>query len=148
MPSMAFRSVSVQIAPEAGGGSAVVAHTLLSAEDARALTGALAWQRSRDHLVAAHETADAVLAFRSLASLVDELEVVAGSEHGGPVTLRSPQVALLAEAATRYVHARDHDGHQPLEERERIARLGAMREALFDLVARLAGAEQEARSRA
>lgn len=148
MQCMSFASVRLQLAPQPGGGSAVVAHALLGAADARALVEALSWQRSRDHLVTAMETAEEILALRALAALVDELEVVAATEHGGPVTLTSAQVALVAEAATRYVAARDHDGHQPPEERDRLERLSAMGEPLFELVGQLASAEQEARSSA
>jgi len=103
------------------------------------IADALAWQRSQDHQVAALDTPEAVLAFRALATLLDEVETIA-EQDGGPMMLTHDQVALLAEAAARYVAARHSDEHLPQAESERIERLRALIGPLFERVSQMAGA--------
>ncbi len=145
MELVSFADPTIRVAPVAGGGHELVAGALLSAADARALADALAWQRTRDHQVAAFDTAEAVLAFRRLAALVDEIEGVAGRSPGGPVTVTQDQAMLLAEAAACYVAARDGEDHVPPRERERIDRLRTLSGPLFELVARFARAGEAQR---
>lgn len=141
MDGVSFASVNLQMLPVAGGSLEIVASALLTGADGRALSDALAWQRTHDHQVVALESVEAILAYRSLAALVDEIDTVASSS-GGPITLTAAQTRLLAEAACRYVAARDSEGHLPQRERERIDRLDALGAPLFELVARFAEAEE------
>jgi hypothetical protein len=145
MDAVSFASANLQVVPVAGGSTEIVASALLTATDGRALGDALAWQRAQDHQVQTFDTVEAVLAFRSLAALVDEIETVAGQAPGGPITLTAGQAALLAEAAHRYVAVRDSDEHLPQRERERIDRLRSLGGPLFELVARFAQAEEAER---
>lgn len=142
MEAVSFTSRRFQIADGPAGTRDVVLSTIVSAADARALGSALSWQRQADYLAPATESADQVLALRALVLLVDQFEAL--QSGGGPVMLREDQVLLLAEASHRYVAARDVDGHQPPQERERIARLKSLGGPLFDLVADFAGAQAEA----
>ena len=145
MDGVSFASVTLQLVPVGGGSMGIVASALLTGADGRALTDALAWQRTHDHQIATLETVEAILAYRSLATLVDEIDAIASSE-GGPITLTAAQTKLLAEAACRYVAARDReDEHVPVRERERIDRLRALGGPLFELVARFAEAEEAER---
>jgi hypothetical protein len=146
MDGVSFASVNLQLVPVGGGSMEIVASALLTGADGRALSDALAWQRTHDHQVVALDTVEAVLAYRSLAALVDEIEAVAGSSPGGPITLTAAQTKLLAEAACRYAAARDReDEHVPARERERIDRLRALGGPLFELVSRFAEAEEAER---
>lgn len=138
---MSFVPRSFHVTDGPLGSRSVQVATVLSGADVRALAAAVAWQRTRDFLAPSVESAEGVLALRALQSLADALEPLMGD--GGPVSLGSPQVALLAEAASRYVAERDADGHQPPAERERIAKLRALTGPLFDTVGDLAGAEAE-----
>lgn len=142
MDVVSFADANLQVVAAARGERQVVLATLLSGADARALAEALAWQRSQDHQVVALDTPDAVLAFRSLATLVDEIETIA-DQDGGPVMLTHDQVALLAESAARYVAARHSDEHLPQRETERIERLRGLIGPLFERVSQLAGAREE-----
>jgi hypothetical protein len=145
MSMVSFADRSFRVAPVAGGGSEVVLTSLLSAADARALGTAVAWLRTREHLAPAIESAEGVLALRALMGLADVLDEVAEAAPGMPVDLRRSQVGLLAEAVTRYVADRDEDeGYAPPEQRDRLKRLRAMGDRLFDVVADFAGAEAEA----
>jgi hypothetical protein len=141
---MSFTSRRFMVVSGPMGDQDVVLSTILGSADARALRDALAWQRSTDFLAPSVEHADDVLALLALVALLDQVEEIAGSTHGGPTTLTEPQVAMLAEASTRYVAERDIDAHQPLPERERINRLKALSDPLFDLVAHFVGAREEA----
>jgi hypothetical protein len=143
MDCASFATANLQIVPVAGGSSEIAASALLCGADGRALADALAWQRAQDHQVIAFDTVEAVLGYRALVGLVDEIEAVAGP--GGPITLTAAQAALLAEAATRYVAARDSDEHLPQRERDRIERLRSLGGPLFELVARFAQAEEAQR---
>jgi hypothetical protein len=138
---MSFAPRSFHVAPGPSGTAAVQVATVVSGADARALESAVAWQRTTDFLAPSVESAEQLLALRALQSLADVLGTL--SADGGPVSLDAGQVALLAEAASRYVAQRDVDGHQPAPERERIAKLRELTGPLFDTVADLAGAEQE-----
>jgi hypothetical protein len=145
MDGVSFASVNLQLVPVAGGSMEIVASALLTGADGRALSDALGWQRTYDHQVTALESVEAVLAYRSLAVLVDEIDVIAGSS-GGPITLTAAQTKLLAESACRYVAVRDReDEHIPVRERERLDRLRALGAPLFELVARFAEAEEAER---
>jgi hypothetical protein len=144
MEAMSFSSTSWQVLPFAGGAREMTVNTLVGSADARALADALSWQRAQDHLATAMETVEGILALRELIGTHDTMEAVGTSEHGGPVTLTMPQVALLAEAAARYVASRDHEGHQPLEDRERSERLRHLAGPLFELVGSFARHEREA----
>ena len=141
MEPVSFADAQLQPVPVAGGGRQLALATLLGGADARVLTEALAWQRAQDHQIAALDTPDAVLAFRALATLIDEIETIA-DQDGGPVMLTHEQVALLAEAAARYVSARDSDEHLPEPERARIDRLRGLIGPLFERVSQMAGASE------
>jgi hypothetical protein len=142
MDVVSFADANLQVVAAAGGEQELVLATLLSGADARALADALAWQRAQDHQVVALDTPDAVLAFRALATLVDEVETIA-DQDGGPVMLTQAQVALLAESAARYVAARHSDEHLPVAETERIERLRGLIGPLFERVSQMAGARDE-----
>lgn len=143
---VSFTDRSFRVAPVAGGGSEVVLTSLVSAADAKALSTALAWMRTREHLAPAMESAEQVLALRSIVALVDLLDEVGEHPPGIPVDLRGPQVRLLAEAVSRHVAERDADeGYAPPAERDRLKRLRGISGRLFDAVADFAGAEAEAR---
>jgi hypothetical protein len=142
MDVVSFADANLQVVAVAGGGQQLVLATLLSGADARALSDSLAWQRSQDHQVASLDTPEAVLAFRLLATLLDEIETIA-DQDGGPVMLAHDQVALLAESAARYVAARHSEEHQPQRETERIARLRALVAPLFERVSQMAAAREE-----
>lgn len=139
MDAVSFADANLQVIAAAGGEQQLVLATLLSGADARVLADALAWQRSQDHQVAALDTPEAVLAFRALATLLDEVETIA-EQDCGPMMLTHDQVALLAEAAARYVAARHSDEHLPQAESERIERLRALIGPLFERVSQMAGA--------
>src|SRR5690349_20320775 len=98
MGAMTFADASLQVVAVAGGGQQLVLATLVSGVDARALAESLAWQRAQDHQATAMDTPEAVIAFRALATLLDEVETIA-DQDGGPVMLSADQVALLAESA-------------------------------------------------
>jgi hypothetical protein len=142
MDVVSFADANLQVVAVAGGEQELVLATLLSGADARALADALAWQRARDHQLGTLETPEAVLAFRALATLVDEIETIA-DQDGGPVMLTHDQVALLAESAARYVAARDSDEHLPARETERIERLRGLIGPLFERVSQMAGAREQ-----
>lgn len=144
MDGSSFASVNLRLVPVAGGSIEIVASALLCGADGRALSDALAWQRTYDHQVASMETVEEILRLRALSALVDEIEAVA-AQSGGPISLTAPQAKLLAEAAHRYVAERDSDEHLPARERERIDRLRALGGPLFELVARFAEAEEAER---
>lgn len=137
---VSFTSNSIQIGGDPGEPAAFVA-SLVSAADARALAQALAWQRSRQYLAPAAETADDVLALRAIVSVVDAVEHVAA---GGPLHLSQAQVLLLTEAAALYVAERDHDEYMDPAERERITRLRALSDRLMGVAADLAAALERA----
>jgi ABC-type branched-subunit amino acid transport system ATPase component len=142
MEAVSFADAHLQVVATAGGGREIVLATLLSGSDARTLAEALAWQRTQDHQVATLDTPEAVLAFRALATLIDEIETIA-EQDGGPVMLTEAQVATLAESAARYVAARHSDEHLPARETERIERLRSLMGPLFERVSQLAGAREE-----
>ncbi|MBX5443197.1 MAG: hypothetical protein IRZ32_16925 [Solirubrobacteraceae bacterium] len=142
MEPVSFAHAELQVVPVAGGDDEVVLATNLTAADARALVEALSWQRARDHLVPAIETAEHVLALRELTALVDLLEVVADDPHGGPVVLNGPRLRLLAEAACRYAHERDGEGYVTGEVRDRVERLRNLTGPLFEWAARVAQADR------
>jgi predicted ATPase len=141
MDVVSFADANLQVVAVAGGGQQLVLATLLSGADGRALADSLAWQRSQDHQVAALDTPEAVLAFRLLATLLDEIETIA-DQDGGPVILTHGQVALLAESAARYVAARHSEEHLPQRETERIARLRGLVGPLFERVSQMASASE------
>jgi hypothetical protein len=142
MDIVSFSDANLQVVAAAGGDQQLVLATLLSGADARALADSLAWQRAQDHQIGALDTPEAVLAFRSLATLLDEIETIA-DQDGGPVMLTHEQVALLAESAARYVAARHSDEHLPARETERIERLRGLIGPLFERVSQMAGARDE-----
>ena len=141
---MSFVQARYQPVVAADGSRRVELTTMVGAADARALSDALAWQRAREFLAPAVESFEQVLALRALVRLVDQLDEVADKPDGGPLVLNEPDVAMLAEVSTTYVAERDTEEHQARPERERIARLRDLTEPLFDLVAHLALAREEA----
>lgn len=146
MSMVSFADRTFRVAPVAFGPSEVVLTSLVSAADARALATAVGWWRSKEHLAPAIESADGVLALRATMTLVDVLDEVGESAPGMPLELRGPQVRLLAEAVATYVADRDADeGYAPPEQHDRLKRLRAIGDRLFDAVADFAGAEAEAR---
>jgi hypothetical protein len=142
MDVVSFSAANLQVVTVAGGERQLVLATLLSGADARALADGMAWQRSQDHQTASLDTPDAVLAFRALATLLDEVETIA-DQDGGPVMLTHDQAALLAESAARYVAARHSDEHLPARETERIDRLRGLIGPLFERVSQMAGAREQ-----
>jgi hypothetical protein len=142
MDVVSFADANLQMVAAAGGEQQLVLATLVSGADARVLAEALAWQRSQDHQAVALDTPEAVHAFRALATLVDEMDTIA-EQDGGPVMLTHEQVALLAEAAARYVAARHSEEHLPEAERERIERLRGLIGPLFERVSQMAGAGRQ-----
>jgi hypothetical protein len=142
MDVVSFSDANLQVVAVAGGEQQLVLATLLSGADARALADGMAWQRSQDHQTASLDTPDAVLAFRALATLLDEVETIA-DQDGGPVMLTHDQVALLAESAARYVAARHSEEHLPARETERIDRLRGLIGPLFERVSQMAGAREQ-----
>jgi hypothetical protein len=140
---VSFAPRSFHVVPGPLGHQEVAVATVLSAADARALGEAVAWQRTQDFLAPSIEDAGGVQALRAIVRLVDVLDEL---PEGGPVTLSQGQVALLAEAASRYVAERDVEGHQPAPERERLGKLRELQGPLFDTVADFAGAEAELRA--
>lgn len=146
MTVASLTSRTFRLAPAPGGEQEVVATVLLSAADGRALSEALAWVRQRDYLAPAVESADQILALRSMTALIDQIDGIVDDGHGAPVDLAQEQVALLGEAAVRYAAARDlEDGYVAPGERDRVARLRVLSHRLFDLSADFAGAVAEAR---
>jgi hypothetical protein len=141
---MSFTHRHFDIAPGAAGTRHVVLSTIVSADDARALGVALARQRSREFLAPAAEHADDVLALRSLVALVDQMETIGATAHGGPVTFQEGQIALLAEATAMYLSEQDGDGFQEQAARSRNERLRALNGPLFDLVSHFSAAAAEA----
>ncbi len=144
MNVVSFADANLQVVAAAGGEQQLVLATLLSGADARALADALAWQRAHDHQAAAMDTPEAVLVYRALAALLDEVETIA-DQDGGPVMVTHDQVALLAESAARYVAARHSEEHLPARETERIERLRGLVGPLFERVSQMAGALDELR---
>lgn len=142
MDVVSFADANLQVVAVAGGEQQLVLATLLSGADARVLADALAWQRTQDHQVAAMDTPEAVIAFRALVTLLDEIETIA-DQDGGPVMLTHDQVALLAESAARYVAARHSEEHLPQEESERIERLRGLIGPLFERVSQMAGPREQ-----
>lgn len=144
MSMVSFADRSFRVAPLAGGVSEVVMTSLVSAADAKALSTALAWMRTREHLAPAMESAEQVLALREMVALVDLLDEVGENAPGMPVDLRGAQVRLLTEAVSRHVAERDADeGYAPPAEHDRLKRLRAISGRLFDATADFAGAEAE-----
>ena len=141
---MSFATRSFRIAPGPLGSEDVVLDTLITAVDARALSTALAWLRSREYLAPEIDSADTVLALRALVVVVDLLDdVTVDGGQGAPLSLRQDQVLLLAEGANRYVAERDIEGYMDPRERERLERLRILGERLFDSSADFAGAVAE-----
>lgn len=132
----------------AGGGGGVVVDAPGLPVDLDALRDALAWRRTESSVAELHDV-DAVLALRALISLDDRL--LAALETGGEivlVTLTREDVVTLCGLAADYVTARDVEEYQPLDERERIARLRALSGTLMDTCSEFAAAEDEARAKA
>jgi hypothetical protein len=142
MDAMSFADANLQVVAVAGGEQQLVLATLVSGADSRALAESLAWQRSQDHQVTAMDTPEAVIAFRALVTLLDEIETIA-DQDGGPVMLSGDQVGLLAESAARYVAARHSEEHLPQPESERIDRLRGLIAPLFERVSQMAGAREQ-----
>jgi hypothetical protein len=142
MDVVSFADANLQVVAVAGGGQQLVLATLLSGADARVLADALAWQRTQDHQIGAMDTPEAVIAFRGLATLLDEVETIA-AQDGGPVMLTHDQVALLAESAARYVAARHSEEHLPQAESERIERLRGLIGPLFERVSQMSGPREQ-----
>lgn len=143
MVGVSFAERSFQVVDGPMGSRDLVLGTLVTTADARALADALAWRRTRDHLAAPAEDADAVLALRAIIELVDQLETLTTGDHAGPMTLSQPQVVLLAETVATYVAERGSEEFTPAPERERLTRLRTLTDPLFDLVAAYAGAREE-----
>jgi hypothetical protein len=143
MEGVSFSTRSFQVVDGPGGVPTVLLGAIVTVADARALADAASWWRSAEYLAPRIEDAEAVLALRSVVELLDQFEALAAGDHAGPVTLARRQVALLAEVVARYLSERDGDDYQAPAERERIGRLRALRDPLFDLVAAFAGAEAE-----
>lgn len=144
MTVASFGSSSFRVAVVGGAPDVVVTDALVGAPDARALSAALGWMRTREFLAPAAESADQVLALRAIQWLVDEMDVIAGASPGAPVTLTQAQVALLAEATARCLADRaDGEGYVPPAERERLERLRVLADRLFGLSADFAGAVAE-----
>ncbi|WP_205698293.1 hypothetical protein [Conexibacter sp. SYSU D00693] len=142
---MSFASRNFQVV-DGPAGREVAMSALVSSADARALAAALGWRRQQQFLAPAMESADEVLAMRSVVALLDVLEVVADGP-GSPITLNRDQTALLAEGAQLYIADRDaDDGYRPPAERERLGRLRTLGDQLFDAVTDFAGAVDEARA--
>lgn len=140
---VSFTTYSVQLAPLVAGGDPVATvASLVSSADARALAHALAWQRSRQFLAPAAETADEVLALRELVTLIDAVEGVAEA-GGGPLHLTQGQVVLLVEAAALHTAERDVEEYTAPAERERLVRLRTLSDRLMGIAAELAAAAQQ-----
>jgi hypothetical protein len=137
---VSFTANSIQIGGDPDEPAAFVA-SVVSAADARVLAHALAWQRSRQYLAPAAETADDVLGLRALIGVIDAVEHVSA---GGPLHLSQAQVLLLTEAAALYVAERDHDEYMEAAERERISRLRALSDRLMGIASDLSTALQQA----
>ncbi len=144
MEAVSFTANSIQLSPGVEGDAVASVDSLVGAADSRALSHALAWQRSRRFLAPAAETAEDVLALRELVVVIDALEHVSA---GGPLHLSQPQVLLLTEAAAMYVAERDHDEYMEPAERERIERLRTLSDRLMGIAADLATALQQAAAR-
>jgi len=138
---VSFTANSIQIGGEPGVPAAFVA-SVVSAADARALAHAVGWQRTRQFLAPAAETADEVLALRELVTVVDALELVAAA-GGGPLHLSQPQVLLLTTAATLYAAEGDTEDYIPPAERERLERLRTLSDRLMGVAADLAAALEQ-----
>jgi hypothetical protein len=140
----AFMDRSYRIGPDGHG---VVCDTVVGGQDLIALSDALAWRRdevSRVELDDAH----AVLTLRGLMVVDDMLVAASGFEHAAPLTVNREQVHMLCEIAGAYVAARDVEGYQAPEERDRIERLRVLAGGLMDCCSELAAAEDEVRERA
>ena len=146
MVGVSFATRSFQVVDGPMGAHDVVLGTLVTVGDARVLADALSWRRTRDHLARPAESADEVLALRALVELVDHLETLTTGDHAGPMTLTQPQVLLLTESVAAYVVERGSEEFTPAPERERLARLRALSEPLFDLVAGFNAASEQLRA--
>lgn len=144
MDTLAFTDRSFRVAPE---GQTVVCDTFAARADLDALRDALAWRRARLQAATFDDAAE-VLVLRDLVALDDHLADAAATGSPAPLTVSAERARLLCELAGSYVAARDVDGHRPLEERNRIARLRELSGRLMDACSDLAGAEAEARARA
>lgn len=137
MEGVSFTANRIRVSPGVDREPVATVDALVVAADALALAQALAWQRSRQFLAPAAETAADVLALRELVTVVDAVEHVSA---GGPLHLTQAQVLLLTEAAAMYVAERDHDEYMEPAERERIARLRTLSDRLMGIAADLADA--------
>jgi hypothetical protein len=140
----AFMDRSYRIGPDGHG---VVCDTVVGGRELAALSDALAWRRDELSRVELDD-ADAVLTLRGLMVLDDMLVVANAFEHDAPLTVNRAQVHVLCEIAGAYVAARDVEGYQTPEERDRIERLRLLAGPLMDCCSELAAAEDEVRERA
>jgi len=138
-----FMERSYRIGPD---GRTAVCDTIAARADVDALGDAIAWRR---HALARVELedADTILRLRALMVLDDMLESTRVYEELVPLTLTRAQVQLLCEITGAYVSERDVESYQPLEERERIARLRAFAGALMDCCSELTRAHDELQKR-
>jgi hypothetical protein len=139
----AFMERRYRIGPDGRG---VVCDMVVGGRDLVALTDALAWRRDELSRVEMDE-ADAVLTLRRLMVLDDMLGVAGSTEQDVPLTVNREQVHMLCEIAGAYVAARDVEGYQAPEERDRIERLRLLAGALMDCCSELTAAEGEMRDR-
>ncbi|HEY0343472.1 MAG TPA: hypothetical protein VGC59_02430 [Solirubrobacteraceae bacterium] len=140
----AFMDRSYRIGPDGHG---VVCDTVVGGQDLGALSDALAWRRDELSRVELDDV-DAVLTLRGLMVLDDMLVAANAFEQAAPLTVNREQVHKLCEIAGAYVAARDVDGYQAPEERDRIERLRTLGGRLMDCSSELAAAEDEVRERA
>ena len=140
MPLSSFTDRSYRVAQ---GGRSVVCDTVATREELDSLREAIAWRRNA-HSLSAFDDAESVIMLRALISLDDLLFETTAVESEALVTVDREQARLLCEVAGAYVAERDVDSYQPLEERERIARLRGLSGSLMDTCCELAAAEQEA----
>jgi hypothetical protein len=124
-------------------GRRVVCDIVPAAGELEALRDALAWRR---HELSATELQDAdeVLALRALVAVDDRLAETAALGEEAPLSIDRGQASLLCEVSGAYVTARDVEGYQSPEERERIERLRVLSGRLMDACCDLVAAEHEA----
>jgi hypothetical protein len=137
----AFMDRSYRIGPDGHG---VVCDTVVGGQDIGALSDALAWRRGALSRVELDDV-EAVLTLRGLMVLDDMLVAAHAVAQAVPLTVNRQQVHMLCEIAGAYVAARDVEGYQAPEERDRIERLRVLAGPLMDCCSELAAAEDEVR---
>ncbi|HEX2102217.1 MAG TPA: hypothetical protein VHF51_01090 [Solirubrobacteraceae bacterium] len=130
---MSLTNCELTMVPGPDGPTPVVVADVPAAA-AEALADAVA--RRRDARALGELDAARALEVRGLSDLGDRLRPAPGAEMH-VLRLGADDVAVVCDAAERYVAERDVDGYQPAPERARLAALRDVRDSLRDAQAKL-----------